>query len=72
MTKYLVEVFSLDRAGVMVGHDGTHLEAWLQWAVESDYRLVGPCQVTSNDGGIWALATMERDDNESESGLGDP
>ena len=59
MTKYLVGVFSLNRAGVMVGYDGTTLDSWLQWAVESGYRLVGPCQVTSNDSVIWTVATME-------------
>lgn len=68
MNKYLVGVFSLDRTGAMVGQDGTHLEAWLEWAVESAYRLVGPCQVTSNDSGIWLVATMELDDD----GRGDP
>ena len=64
MNKYRTELFHLDATGEFKTLEGYTLEDWLQWTAEDGYHLLGPCQPTANESGIWTLATMELDDDD--------
>ena len=64
MNIYRTELFHLDATGEFKTLEGNKtLEDWLQWTAEAGYHLLGPCQPTANESGIWTLVTMELDDD---------
>ena len=72
MNKYRTELFHLDATGefkTLEGKilEGKTLEDWLQSSAEAGYHLLGPCQPTANESGIWTLATMELDDDDDDA-----
>ena len=68
MHSYMTGLFHLGDTDQLLDFTGqTTLDQWLRDAADNGYHLVGPCQLTSNDSGIWALATLEyKDDDEDD------
>ena len=66
MNKYRVGLFYVTGGGVFQGKGGMDLETWLGVGVEDGYHLVGPCQTTANERGVYILATMQLDDHDDD------
>ena len=58
MNKYRVDLFWLND-GELKNKDNRILDDWLQFNAEEGYHLLGQCQTTANDSGVYVLATMQ-------------
>ena len=65
MNKYRVGLFYVTGGGVFQGRGGVDLETRL--GVGDGYHLVGACQTTANEQGVYILATMQLDHDDDDS-----